>query len=757
MGMDVLDSEGLSALWTKIKNTFATKDVVSSATNGLVPKVTDTSKYLRGDGTWSSPPNDNTWRPLGTGANDACAGNDSRLSNARPASDVYAWAKASTKPSYHAGELGVAPFSYKVSSVSAGFAPYISDIGTNIFSGATSSEITIERSTDDGATWSNTTEAEAAQIKNVFSGCVTGTITVSSRTKGAVGDKLRITFYPTGGTRYCQLSFIYIYFSTNGCACSCNVEKSWFSDKTHWDTIITDAPIGGWSGPNVMGCESTIFGQGDNRNNGYGLRFTFRINAVHNDYDSKGYIYSIQGFTSNRAWGVPSGNSIARQNTPYSYTNADRAVVFDNTITAPTFIGALSGTASNATNNANGKELTNSIIKGLSINGKTITYTQIDGSTGTLTTQDTTYSSKSATSGGTDVSLVTTGEKYTWEAKQNAITSSNKLAYSLVSGTPTKLSDFTDDLGTSPTHTHSQYLTGITSSQVTTALGFTPYNSTNPNGYTSNTGTVTSVKLKAGTGIALDSYTAITTSGEREISLSSTYQTYCTNGNTAYGWGNHANAGYVTLSGTQTITGAKTFSSDLNVTGNVISSKGVSASGIHDMNMTVSGTASWGDISGTITDQTDLMGLLNAKGTYSKPSSGIPMSDLSATVQNQINSSYKSEAWTAAGSTTQLASLYYRKVGDMVWFKGKATSVSFTASQSGYTTLFTLPEGYRPTAEYMVRIVNSSFSTSTATYVEISVTTSGVVRLLPIRYNGGTINAAQTVNVYFNNISFFID
>lgn len=48
----------------------------------------------------------NTWRPLGTGASDACAGNDSRLSNARPASDVYDWAKASTKPSYTHNEIG---------------------------------------------------------------------------------------------------------------------------------------------------------------------------------------------------------------------------------------------------------------------------------------------------------------------------------------------------------------------------------------------------------------------------------------------------------------------------------------------------------------------------------------------------------------------------------------------------------------------------------------------------------------------------
>ena len=37
------------------------------------------------------------------------------------------------------------------------------------------------------------------------------------------------------------------------------------------------------------------------------------------------------------------------------------------------------------------------------------------------------------------------------------------------------------------------YISGITSSDVTTALGYTPYDSSNPNGYTSNIGTVTSV------------------------------------------------------------------------------------------------------------------------------------------------------------------------------------------------------------------------------------------------------------------------
>lgn len=58
----------------------------------------------------------NTWRPLGTTGDTACAGNDSRLSNARPASDVYSWAKASTKPSYNWGEITGKPGTFTPSS-----------------------------------------------------------------------------------------------------------------------------------------------------------------------------------------------------------------------------------------------------------------------------------------------------------------------------------------------------------------------------------------------------------------------------------------------------------------------------------------------------------------------------------------------------------------------------------------------------------------------------------------------------------------
>ena len=64
---------------------------------------------------------------------------------------------------------------------------------------------------------------------------------------------------------------------------------------------------------------------------------------------------------------------------------------------ATTFHGNLVGnadTATKATNNASGNELSNDIIKGLSVNGKVITYTKLDGTTGTITTQDTNTDTK---------------------------------------------------------------------------------------------------------------------------------------------------------------------------------------------------------------------------------------------------------------------------------------------------------------------------------------------------------------------------
>ena len=74
--------------------------------------------------------------------------------------------------------------------------------------------------------------------------------------------------------------------------------------------------------------------------------------------------------------------------------------------------------------------------------------------------------------------------------------------------------------------------TGLTSSQVTTALGYTPYDSTNPNGYTSNTGTITGITMNGsskGTSGVVDLGTVITdVSGKADKSATVSTVTYDT-------------------------------------------------------------------------------------------------------------------------------------------------------------------------------------------------------------------------------------
>lgn len=94
-----------------------------------------------------------------------------------------------------------------------------------------------------------------------------------------------------------------------------------------------------------------------------------------------------------------------------------------------------------------------------------------------------------------------------------------------------------------------KYLTAITSAMVTSALGYTPYSTSNPNGYTSNKGTVTSVKMTVPTGFSV-SGSPITSEGTLALTFANGYSLPTTakqaNWDTAYGWGNHASKGYAT-------------------------------------------------------------------------------------------------------------------------------------------------------------------------------------------------------------------
>lgn len=101
-------------------NDLSNKPTIPSNTNQLTNGagfITGITKSMVTTALGYTPPTSDTWRPLGTTSDTACAGNDSRLSNARPASDVYSWAKASSKPSYSWSEITSKPTSMPASDV----------------------------------------------------------------------------------------------------------------------------------------------------------------------------------------------------------------------------------------------------------------------------------------------------------------------------------------------------------------------------------------------------------------------------------------------------------------------------------------------------------------------------------------------------------------------------------------------------------------------------------------------------------------
>ena len=180
---------------------------------------------------------------------------------------------------------------------------------------------------------------------------------------------------------------------------------------------------------------------------------------------------------------------------------------------------------------------------------------------------DTTYTSKTAASGGTEVSLVTTGEKYTWNNKSNlaigttastaaagnhthslsiatstgtnAITLAASTKYQLTAGGSTYI--FT----TPPNTTYSSKTAasgGTDVSLVTTGEKYTW------NSKTSNTGTVTSITVKTTSPISGGSSTAVTGSGTWTIS-------HANSGVTAGTYGSATAVPKITVDATGHVTG----------------------------------------------------------------------------------------------------------------------------------------------------------------------------------------------------------
>ena len=313
-------------------------------------------------------------------------------------------------------------------SFSALDAALIDDLSANRLAGIPASKITFERSSDAGSTW--TTYNGNADLVTT-SGSASNSNTTSSQ---SVNNWHRITI-DVSDKIYCELRKIAILLSTNGATgCKCKIEWGDYSSTTVWTTEKT-VSVRGWSGWNIINVEKTI------GSSTYGkiryVRLTFSQTGVNASYPSNLPVMKIR-FYSNNCWNQPS--SLAANGHVYSY-DSNFNVTFPAKVTATTFDGK-------ATKDGNGNTITSTYIKGLSASGQTITYTKGDGSTGTITTQDTKYSA------GTHISIDGTTINASWPTASDSgyagINKTGTVTGVKVNGTTKSPTDGIVDIGSIP-------------------------------------------------------------------------------------------------------------------------------------------------------------------------------------------------------------------------------------------------------------------------------------------------------------------
>lgn len=212
------------------------------------------------------------------------------------------------------------------------------------------------------------------------------------------------------------------------------------------------------------------------------------------------------------------------------------------------------------------------------IGNGTITFTQGGVTKGTITANQTGNSTIAFDAGGGGGGAV---DSVNGQTGTVVLTASDVGALPDSTTIPTKTSDLSNDSGfitnsalsgyaTESWVNNKGYITGITSSDVTTALGYTPYSDANPNGYTSNVGTVTSVNnvspVSGNVTLSIPTDTNDLTNGAGYITGITSGDVITALGYTPYNSTNpdgyitsSALSSYVDLSSAQNITGTKTF------------------------------------------------------------------------------------------------------------------------------------------------------------------------------------------------------
>lgn len=449
-------------------------------------------------------------------------------------------------------------------------------------------------------------------------------------------------------------------------------------------------------------------------------------------------------------------------------------------------------TATKATNNANGKELSNSIIKGLSVSGKTITYTQIDGTTGTITTQDTNTDTLmtqnvSSTDAAYPLLLCPTanatanqGAKtgiFSSKARINASTgeiitdSQNGIRFRQSGGS--KYSSFIRNDGGSTywmvtaANTPDGTWTSARPLTINNATGICDING-NAATATNVTGTVAIANGGTGATSRLNAVKALTnenvgTSSQHFLTITSNWGKagYCSvadaktvlgvptktsqlTNDSGYLTSHQSLSNYVTLNGTQTISGAKTFSSNLVYTSTLAKKHSSVTKGTNP-----SSVAYW---TLSMCDKDGLNAANNALGMF----------ETSLAADGNVSTYLRAYKNTAGSNAVSEVRAKYNTTNDIGWINCTGEDICLISNKKKQGTVPTANQDctfkmFDNSSHTMFEIRNRSVANSsnkqTCTTISVAPNTSGAAVTDAFRIYAQTENSSTVCNITAQNFS----
>lgn len=208
-----------------------------------------------------------------------------------------------------------------VDYVSRSLIPYVS--GTKFY-GMPAAAITVEYSRDGGATWIDYGLTDAQKM-NIFdhsglAGLYLGKAT--NKADNSINNMLRITIDATKSDgRYLSTDSMFTWMSSNGNTTCVTLEVASYKAPTTFKTIVNNASINGWSGPNMSHYSLTSFGgstAGSTSPNNQFYRLIYKQTAINSNYPSA--IISDIRFFGSTVWGGGKAivNGMLKYGAPYS-------------------------------------------------------------------------------------------------------------------------------------------------------------------------------------------------------------------------------------------------------------------------------------------------------------------------------------------------------------------------------------------------------------------------------------------------------